>query len=215
MNDSPENQMSRRHALRWVIAASATVSQLRGIDLAFAQDSKLSKPYGTDPLLNRSYKPGDFWPLTLDAGQRRTVAALADLILPADEKSPAASNVGVTDFIDEWISAPYPEQQRDRVVVLEGLQWLDVESKKRFQKEFTMLTHEQQSRIGDDICYAPKAAVEFKSAASFFSVFRSLTLGGFYTSKEGMKDIGYIGNAPQTSWPGPPTAVLKQLGLAG
>ena len=59
----------------------------------------------------------------------------------------------------------------------------------------------------------PDAKKEFKTAAVFFKKFRDLTAGGFYTTKEGMKDIGYTGNVPLTSFDGPPPDVLKQLGL--
>jgi hypothetical protein len=42
---------------------------------------------------------------------------------------------------------------------------------------------------------------------------RNLTATGFYTSEIGVKDVGYIGNAP-TQWKGVPDEVLKQYGLA-
>ena len=58
------------------------------------------------------YAAGELWPLTLTKEQRATATALCDLIIPADDTSPAASSVGVVDFIDEWISAPYPEHAR-------------------------------------------------------------------------------------------------------
>ena len=41
-----------------------------------------------------------------------------------------------SDFIDEWLSAPYPEFERDRGVVLGGFYWLDSESQRRFGKDF-------------------------------------------------------------------------------
>jgi hypothetical protein len=47
----------------------------------------------------------------LDDSQRRLVTFLADLILPEDEYGPAASALRVPDFIDEWVSAPYPKQR--------------------------------------------------------------------------------------------------------
>ena len=83
--------------------------------------------------------------------QRRTATALCDVIIPADATSPAASAVGVPDFIDEWISAPYPAQQRDRTVILQGLAWLDAESQRRFQQRFDQLDAAARARIADDI----------------------------------------------------------------
>jgi len=64
--------------------------------------------YGSDPDLSKNYRPGEPWPLTLTAEQRRLSGIVSDLIIPADDRSPSASAMGVVDFIDEWVSAPYP-----------------------------------------------------------------------------------------------------------
>jgi hypothetical protein len=204
--------MDRREAIKWMLAASATVSMLNL--RSFGASAGAATGYGGDPDLMKYYKPGDLWPLTFTKKQRRATVALCDVIIPADDKSPSASSVGVPDFIDEWISAPYPEQAADKKIVIEGLTWLEDESKKRFQKVFADLTAEQQHQICEDICYAPKAKPEFKSAAIFFAKFRNLTAGGFYTTPTGWKDIQYIGNVPLTQFDGPPPAVLAYLGLA-
>ena len=202
-------RMDRREAIKWMLAAGATVSTLNlhtfGADVAHG--------YGRDPKLLEYYKPGDVWPLTFSRDQRRTVSVLCDVILPADDKSPGAASIGVPDFIDEWISAPYPEQQADRTIILDGLVWLDEESHKRFQKAFADLSGEQQSRICDDICYGPRAKSEFKTAARFFSKFRNLAVGGFYTSPQGWTDLQYIGNVPLAQFDGPPPEVLAYLKL--
>ncbi len=42
------------------------------------------------------------------------------------------ARVGVPDFIDEWVSAPYEAQQKDGKVIRAGLAWIDDEAKKRF-----------------------------------------------------------------------------------
>jgi Gluconate 2-dehydrogenase subunit 3 len=210
----PESgKISRREALRLVAAAAATISVLN--QQTFGADAAVvAKPYGTDPLVNKIYKPGDFWPLTLSDVQKRTVKALADLIIPADEKSPAASEVGVVEFLDEWISAPYEAQQADRKEVLEGLVWLERESQQRFSQAFTDLSEAQQGAIADDICFLARAKEEDKQAATFFAKFRNLVAGGFYTTRKGCQDIGYIGNVPLTKFDGPPKAVLVKLGVS-
>jgi hypothetical protein len=160
------------------------------------------------------YKPGDFWPLTFTPEQHQTVSALCDVLLPADDRSPSASQLKVPDFIDEWISAPYEGQQRDRKVVLSGLEWLEAESRKRFNRGFTKLTNDQKQRICDDICSQDKATPEFKQAAGFFRTFRNLAMSGFYTTPEGMKDLQYLGNVPLQKFDGPPPEVLAYLKLS-
>lgn len=204
-------RVDRREAIKWMLAATASMSVLQG--RTFAGTRPVSG-YGTDPKLLEFYKPGDLWPLTFNDHQRRTVSALCDVIIPADEKSPSASQVRVPDFIDEWISAPYPGHADDKKVVLKGLAWLDSESKKRFRKPFADLTEPQQRQICEDICYLPKAKSGFEKAASFFATVRNLTASGFYTTAEGMKDIQYVGNVALTKFDGPPPEVLAFLKLS-
>ena len=213
MNAPESPRLSRREAIQWVLAASASVALLH--QQTFAEDAAAvtAKPYGTDPLLNHVYKPGELWPLTLSAEQHRTVTALCDLIIPADDRSPAASAVGVPDFIDEWISAPYPNQQTDRVVVLDGLKWLEAECQKRFSKGFADLSTDQQTQVADAIAWLPRAKAEHKAGAQFFSVFRNLTASGFYTTPTGLKDIGFIGNVALNKFPEVPKEVLDKLGI--
>src|SRR3954469_6036388 len=147
-------RISRRESIKWVVAASATVSLLSTKGLGAGS---IAHGYGQDPKLLEPCKPGDLWPLTFTKEQRRTAIALCDVIIPTDEKSPSASQMNIHDFIDEWISAPYPKQQEDRKIILDGLSWLDSKSKKRFKKLFADLSDEQKHQICDDICYEPKA----------------------------------------------------------
>ena len=88
-----------------------------------------------DPNLTKIYKPGDV--LAADVHRRPEEdrrPPWPTSILPKDDYGPAASDVGVLAMVDEWISAPYPQQQADRPVILEGLAWLEAESTKRFSK---------------------------------------------------------------------------------
>jgi hypothetical protein len=203
-------RIDRRTTLKWVAAASVLPwLQARVAAAAAAR----GKGYGTDPMLNKVYKPGELWPLTLPPGMRRTAATLCDVIIPADGVSPSASQAGVVDFIDEWISAPYAAQRADRKTVLEGIGWLEIESKRRFKQFFAQLAPEQRTTICDDICYLPKARPQFVEAAKFFATYRDLTAGGFYTTPVGMKDLKYVGNVALKRFDGPPAEVLRKVGL--
>lgn len=208
-NEQNEFRVDRRTALKWVIAAAAAMQLPKP---TFA-DSMVQAGYGKDPDILKIYKADSLWPLTLTKPQRATATVLSDVIIPADDQSPAASAVGVVDFIDEWISAPYPDNVRDKPIILEGLTWIDAESQRRFKKDFAKLSETQRVAICDDISAKdPKA--EFAQAAAFFGKYRSLTAGGFYTTPVGMKDLRYVGNVALTSFEGPPPEVLKRLGLA-
>jgi hypothetical protein len=216
MNASSSNQMDRRTAIKWMLTAAASIAALDR-DAFGASELSRHPPangYGTDPDLLKAYKPGDVWPLTLNERQLVAAAALCDVIIPADSKGPSASSVNVHLFVDEWISAPYEGHDGDKSIVVEGLAWLDAESQKRFGNDFVNLVSNQKNAICDDICYVPNAQPTFAKAAQFFKKFRDLTAGGYYTTPEGMKDIGYVGNVPTVTFDGPPPEVLKKLGLA-
>ncbi|MBL9204987.1 MAG: gluconate 2-dehydrogenase subunit 3 family protein [Opitutaceae bacterium] len=212
MTDSTSlrTRLSRREAIAWVLAAAATLSARLP---AGPKPAPGATGYGTDPDLLKVYRPGEVWPLTLTETQRRTTVALCDLILPADGEAPPASAVGVPDFIDEWISAPYPAQRADRAPLLEGLDWIDGEARRRHGRAFADLTLAEQSAFADALCSVTRAAPADRAGAQFFRRFRDLVMGGYYTTPEGMKDIGYVGNVPLPHFEGPPPEVLRALGL--
>jgi hypothetical protein len=230
MRDEQTPPMDRREALKVIAAAAASASIAEGLTPAVADAQQpvpitrrpkpgaapvppKSGPRGTptDPDLINPKSP---WPRLLSAGELATLAALCDMIIPADDRSPAASAVGVPAYINEYVSAPYDWAEHALVRVRGGLVWLDVESEKRFTKKFTLLTLAQRTQICDDICFYPKAKPDYKAAARFFGEIRNLTQSGFYSSDAGMKDLQYVGNVPLARWEGPPPEVLKHLGLA-
>jgi Gluconate 2-dehydrogenase subunit 3 len=67
----------------------------------------------------------------MEPHQLQHTAVLGDLILPGSTTAPAPSALGIPDFVDEWVSAPYPEQLEDRKTILEGLRWMDAEASRR------------------------------------------------------------------------------------
>lgn len=222
MNASPASAtrvLSRREAIQWVLTAAASMTAFElGMNAAPPRVGLPVGPvaggYGPDPDMVRVYRSGELWPLTFTAEQRRAATALADVIIPADDDSPSASAVGVADFLDEWVSSPYPAQAADRTLVLEGLAWIDAEAQKRFQHPFANLAEREKVSICEGIANPATAPREHAQAVKFFKRFRDLTAGGYYTTAEGMKAIGYVGNVPLPAFPGPPIEALRHVGLA-
>jgi hypothetical protein len=211
---SERNGMDRREAVKWMVSALTSAALVDHDAIAQTIGPVASaRGYGLDPNLLKTYKPGDLWPLVLTRAQLRTAAALCDVIIPAEGGTPSASALSVHEFINEWVSAPYPTHERDRATIVGGLAWMDEESQRRFSAPFTKLSIVQKHAICDDICYEPKATEPFKRAAAFFRRYRDLTAGGFYTTPAGMKDIGYVGNVAMPTFNGPPKSVLERLGL--
>ena len=141
--------------------------------------------------------------------EMKTIAILADIIIPKDDISGSASDAKVADFI-EFIVKDMPEHQ---VPMRGGLLWLDIQSNKQFKNAFSEIDSRQQLALVDQIAYPKKAKPEMKAGVAFFSLMRDLTATGFYTSEIGVKDVGYIGNVPN-QWNGVPADVLKQYNLS-
>jgi hypothetical protein len=216
-------EVSRRVTLAWVAAASASPWAAAQSEPAQAQTAAglwqevsltpITGPgYGQDPNL---VKPSVPWPLTLTPDQRAILRIAADLILPADAHSPSGASLHLDAFVDEWVSAPYLQQQRDRVMILSGLAWLDGESNARFGKAFAQAGDPQRRAIFDSIAFKAKVQPGYERPAFFFARLRGLLMGGFYSLPQGMADIGYIGNAPTTgNYPGPTPEAMTHLNAA-
>ncbi len=204
--------ISRREVLKWFTTAAAA-AQLGPNSIWGTEPDALPQGYGSDPKVAGIYERGDFWPLTLDDAQHRCVTFLADLILPADEFGPAASALRVPDFIDEWVSAPYPKQRATRKRILPGLTLMDELGDKHFGKNFADLNTAQGTKILDATMGAKADDALTKNAASFLHDFTSLCMGAYYGTPEGWKAIGYVGNPPLPSFDGPPQDVLDRVGV--
>ena len=159
--------------------------------------------------------PTVLWERSLTSDELQSLAVLCDVIIPADERSQSASQLGAHDFIDEWVSAPYEANRSDKIVVREGLVWLDSEADRRFGEatRFRDLAPDQRIAICDEICYLPNARPELEAAALFFDKVRDLTSTAFWTTPEGMEDLQYVGNVPLPRWDPPPLEVLRHIGL--
>ena len=124
MSDGPEpyvSKIDRRTALAWVGVVGAATAVGAGVVVYGPKmgGQRITRGYGTDPKLTKPEKAP--WSRIMIDVQLQTAAILADFILPASGAAPSASALGVPDFIDEWVSAPYPDQVKDRAVVLNGL----------------------------------------------------------------------------------------------
>lgn len=137
-----------------------------------------------------------------------TITVLADIIIPKDDKSPSASEVGVPDFI-EFIVKDLPDH---KIPMRGGLKWLDLYALKQYNNTFVDCKPEEQIAIVEEIAYPSKAKPEVSQGVSFFNRMRDLTASGFYTTKEGIADLGYAGNKPGV-WNGVPPEILKEHGF--
>jgi hypothetical protein len=214
--DPAAGGVSRREVIS-VLAAGSGLGRLRtgwaqGRRVPSGRVSSAEQPRGTptDPDLIR---PRVWWEKRLTTAELATLSALCDTIIPADDRSPSASAVGVPDYIDEWASAPYDSHREALIRIRGGLVWLEGQARSRFQRGFAQLSDAERRQICDEICYRPEARAELQAYAAFFDLIRDLSATGFYTTREGMRDLGYVGNVPLPRFEGPPPEVRRHLGL--
>ena len=219
-------RVDRRTTLKWLAATVAAAqagcggetpfvgpeippAPARGDALLGAAAAPDHAGYGVDPDLMHPSVP---WSRTLSDGQLQTASALADMILPADGRSPAASDLGVPDFIDEWVSAPYPDQRRDRETILAGLEWLERESRSRFGASFAAAGESSKTQLLDSLAWPVASDADLADGVEFFRRFRYLAVGAYYSTPEGMRDAGYVGNvAINGPYPGPSDEAMAHL----
>jgi hypothetical protein len=150
-----------------------------------------------------AFTPKFFQPL-----EWRTVRVLADIVIPRDARSGSATDAGVPEFID-FAATFYPGHQPR---LREGLGWINAEARARFGAAFPDATPAQRIAIVEDIAWPAKAKPAHRSGVQFFNAFRDLCASGFYTTRMGVKDLGYAGNVPLAQWTGCPAAANRHLG---
>jgi len=139
-----------------------------------------------------------------------TLDKICNLILPPNEHG-SIRDAEVVQLI-EFMAKDIPSYQKP---LKYGLVWIDSESKSRFDKPFDEITVNQQKKIFDDIAfYDPNKSIEdYPEEVQWFNLLRNLTMTGYFTSKVGIKELGYKGNTPNV-WDGVPQDVLEQYGLS-
>jgi gluconate 2-dehydrogenase gamma chain len=143
-----------------------------------------------------------------DEHEMKTIAVLADIIIPKDDVSGSATDAGVPAFI-EFIVKDMPRYQTP---LRGGIKWLDLQCMRRYDSDFASTSATQQIEMVDEIAYPDQAKPEMTQGVNFFNTMRDLTACGFFTSKIGIQDLGYEGNKPN-QWDGVPKDVLAQYGV--
>jgi gluconate 2-dehydrogenase gamma chain len=193
------SEMNRREALALIALAPFAGSAAR--------------PAGATPVEAELAPPQTQEHRFFTAHEFALATALADLILPADERSVSASAAGAPEFID-FMLMDETTSESARVAVRGGLAWMDVESRRRYQRPFLELTTPERTAILDDIAWPARAKPELSHGVAFFSRFRDMVASGFWSSPVGVKDLQYLGNVPNPNWDGCPPEALRKLGVS-
>lgn len=197
--------INRRQALQTMAATGAAVA-FTWAEAEARQAHRLAQ--AAKRLAERA--GGAYAPQFFNDHEWRTVHILADMIIPADERSGSAVDADVPEFIDFMMVDRPDRQERMR----EGLEWLDEESRRRFDRTFLDATPTERGQILDDIAWPVRAPEGYDDAVRWFNSFRDLTATGFWSSKMGIEDLQYMGNTVVPDWQGCPPAALEKLGVS-
>jgi gluconate 2-dehydrogenase gamma chain len=145
---------------------------------------------------------GKYTPKYFSAHQYETLTALCDTIIPKDEKSGGAVEAGAPEFIDLLTS----ENEKYQLKLGGGLFWLDNFCTDRYGHVYLECAPEQKKEALDLMAFRKNAKQDptLSQGVAFFAFLRNLTCDGFYTSKIGIEDLGYIGNTTLREFPGCP-----------
>jgi gluconate 2-dehydrogenase subunit 3-like protein len=145
---------------------------------------------------------GKYAPKYFPAHQYETLISLCDSIIPKDDRSGGAVEAGAPEFIDLLTS----ENDEYQAKLGGGLMWLDNFCTDRYEKRYLEGTPEQRKDVLDLIAYRKNAAhdPELSQGIAFFAFLRQFACDGYYTSKIGIDDLGYIGNTALGEFPGCP-----------
>jgi len=191
------DSITRRNVLRTLAVGTVAGSVLSVIPLEAAEYAHH---------LIQAEKSGDagaYTPKFFLPAQYKTLIKLCDTIIPADADSGGAVEAGAPEFID-LITSENPDFQRR---LGGGIAWLDALCSDRYgAASWLDSTPEQQKEMLDLIAYRRNADKDpsLTPAVDFFTLLRSLTADGFFTSKIGIHYVGYIGNTFLREFPGCP-----------
>jgi hypothetical protein len=204
----PQLPVTRRTTLKWiaiVAAALGPAASLSAAARAYATGAP-ARGYGRDPDLLAP--PHSSWPLTLTSEERAFWVVLLDHLLPAHEHGPAASALGLVEFLDEWLSAPYPDQQADARQLRPLAAAFDALALQRAGSRFA--TAEPAARASLVATFATGAG----PTTAAFRRLCVLAAAAYYTTPAGLEAIGFVGNVPRATFDGPPPEVLARLDAA-
>lgn len=130
--------------------------------------------------------------------EQETLRVLVDMIIPTDERSGSATEARVPEFIDftAW------DRESLQVPLRGGLAWLDSACRRAYEKPFADCTVREREAMLERIAWPDVAELVDAPGVAFFNLARDMTASGFFSSKMGVEDLGYLGNVAVANWTG-------------
>jgi hypothetical protein len=128
----------------------------------------------------------DWKPLFLSTEQDTTLVAVSEVVVPG------SAGAKVNQFIDLLLSVDTAEHQREFTTALAAV---DDEAKHRFGRTFTALAQSEQVALLTDFSTGREHQKEFHNLKQWI-------VGAYYSSEQGMRELGWNGNYAFDSYPG-------------
>jgi hypothetical protein len=131
------------------------------------------------------YRPAYFTPAQMEA-----LAALTEIIIPADEHSPGAQSAGVPEYIDTVVSAGNSELKE---LWSRGIDAMDALARAASGNLFSGCTPGAQNAMLQQLADHEENPVTLEQR--FFVTLKRATVNGYYTSSIGIhQELEYEGN---------------------
>src|SRR5437867_2372134 len=189
-----DNKIGRREVIKDIAVGVGAVSSLpilNNIGQGEGHHHHVAVPLVTAAITPKA-------PSFFDKHQYAMITELASLIIPTDETA-GAREAKVNEYIDMIVGESAFDVKK---IYLDGLTWLDQTSVERHKKKFIDLTDNERVAILTEISQIKEPTPGNEVQAKFFKAIKNMTIDGFYTSKVGIEELGYIGNTVLDEFPG-------------
>jgi hypothetical protein len=184
-----KSTVGRRESLKIIGAIGTTCAFPFSADSLYGQHSHsapATPAADSTPYRSRNFSDAEFL----------VISRVSDLIIPPTD-TPGAVAAGVPRYIDEVVTANPGHRKTFRA----GLEWLSAAAA-RLGKFFLQLTEEEQVSILRPVSVAGAKDAPDAAGRRFFSLMKSMTADGYYTSRIGLVDeLGYTGNTVLAAFP--------------
>jgi hypothetical protein len=187
---STPDDLPRRTVLQLLAgAAGAGLALPAAVEAQHPMHAHLASP-GAIEQAQQKAAATTFVPEFLDAHQLKTLDTLAEAIVPG------ATSARVAPFLDQLLAVESPDTQRAFIGALGAF---DMAAIKKHGKPWTAMTATEQDAL---LREASTADAKGSAIRAHFDSLKGWIAGAYYSSEQGMRELGWTGNVFHAELPG-------------